>query len=279
MIPINFNENGRLWDNAWAIRNFAKCTNYSQTSVLLDYGRHEVPADMSLLMMTVLCTLNCFGSRPISALSSHLILRSSFSGLDPGEPWVIATLQEFLFFCPHQYLWSTSRIIITISPLTRPPTPPIIRKFPKRAYLKSEPSLFPLSGMPGSGHILCPCDTPTWVTTRQKHSTYSNRSIQEGRVGRVSGQRCWGDALRPCSFGTCGVTGILLGLCVQKRRRRAPPNQWPHPQCFLSYQWPEVNGPWPQGPVHPTLQIQGGDSRWDEPPNLSPAWKNDSEES
>ena len=54
-------------------------------------------------------------------------------------------------------------------PRARPSAPlPTIRTFPNRSYLKSEPSLLPLSGTPGSGHILCPWDTPTWVTTRQK---------------------------------------------------------------------------------------------------------------
>ena len=38
----------------------------------------------------------------------------------------------------------------------------------KGSYLKSLPILLPLSGIPGSGHILCPWDTPTWVTTKQK---------------------------------------------------------------------------------------------------------------
>lgn len=38
----------------------------------------------------------------------------------------------------------------------------------KRSYLKSLPILLPLSGIPGSGHKLCPWDTPTWVTTKQK---------------------------------------------------------------------------------------------------------------
>lgn len=31
----------------------------------------------------------------------------------------------------------------------------------KGSYLKSLPILLPLSGIPGSGHILCPWDTPT----------------------------------------------------------------------------------------------------------------------
>lgn len=36
------------------------------------------------------------------------------------------------------------------------------------AHLKSEPILFPCSGVPGSGHKWCPWYTPTWVTTMQK---------------------------------------------------------------------------------------------------------------
>lgn len=49
------------------------------------------------------------------------------------------------------------------------------KKDEEDSYLKSFPILLPLSGIPGSGHMLCPWDTPTCVTTRQKNSTYRDR--------------------------------------------------------------------------------------------------------
>lgn len=47
-----------------------------------------------------------------------------------------------------------------------------------RSYLKSLPILLPLSGIPGSGHILCPWDTPTWVTTKQKQHIQRQNSTR-----------------------------------------------------------------------------------------------------
>lgn len=35
------------------------------------------------------------------------------------------------------------------------------------SHLKSEPFLFPLSGIPGSRHMLCPCATPIWDTAKE----------------------------------------------------------------------------------------------------------------
>lgn len=38
------------------------------------------------------------------------------------------------------------------------------------AYLKSEPTLFPFSGIPGSGHVSDAIASPPWVTAKVKEN-------------------------------------------------------------------------------------------------------------
>lgn len=51
-------------------------------------------------------------------------------------------------------------------------------------YLKSEPFLFPRSGIPGSGHILCPWATPIWDTTQRRQQTKNIIFWKRRRKGR-----------------------------------------------------------------------------------------------
>lgn len=59
------------------------------------------------------------------------------------------------------------------------------KKERKDAYLKSLPILLPRSGIPGSGHMLCPWDAPTCVTTKQKNSIYRGR-IEDKKMYIIS---------------------------------------------------------------------------------------------
>lgn len=45
-------------------------------------------------------------------------------------------------------------------------------------YLKSEPFLFPRSGIPGSGHMLCPWATPIWDTNGKRRE----ERMKEGQM-------------------------------------------------------------------------------------------------
>lgn len=93
----------------------------------------------------------------------------------------------------------------------------------KGSYLKSLPILLPLSGIPGSGHKLCPWDTPTWVTTKQK-----NKHIQrQNSKGNILSAAVLVDVARKMATGSSETS--RCSVWFQKNNKYSA--QFTHPKC------------------------------------------------
>lgn len=75
-------------------------------------------------------------------------------------------------------------------------------------YLKSEPFLFPRSGIPGSGHMLWPCTTPIWDTGEKTKKNIKNHTDHSTTVSS-SGNNCCNNTKMLCVFFYPNETLVL----------------------------------------------------------------------